>query len=187
MENKKEEQWGNIELPGLSDEVLLTKNWNKVSAARQNSKKALEVIAADYDNYRKKYLEAMERYKTDETWRKNQKEAADRFRNDSEHKKKQSDLMKKLQEDPEFNKKRVKGLKKAYKKPEVLAKMKVRHQSQPKRIQTPDGIFNSRKEAAAYYGVHSTQMNYRMGKYPDQYYYIDQDDNKIPSGYYKKK
>jgi len=29
------EQWGNIELPGLSDEELLNKNWNKITGARE--------------------------------------------------------------------------------------------------------------------------------------------------------
>lgn len=31
-------EWGNIELPGLSDEELFRKNWNQVAAARERSK-----------------------------------------------------------------------------------------------------------------------------------------------------
>lgn len=32
------EQWGNVELPGLSDEELLTKNWNHIGAVRERNK-----------------------------------------------------------------------------------------------------------------------------------------------------
>jgi len=35
MPNKKE--WGNIELPGLTDEELFTKNWTKIAAERAKS------------------------------------------------------------------------------------------------------------------------------------------------------
>lgn len=38
MTNTNTETWGNIELPGLSDEELFKKDWNKVAGARQRSK-----------------------------------------------------------------------------------------------------------------------------------------------------
>ena len=38
MLTKDKDEWGNIELPGLSDEELLTKNWNVVAAAQERSK-----------------------------------------------------------------------------------------------------------------------------------------------------
>lgn len=40
-----------------------------------------------------------------------------------------------------------------------------------KKIQTPDGIFASRTEAARHYGVTPSNMQYRMKRYPDQYFY----------------
>jgi len=33
----KQEVWGNVELPGLSDEELLSKNWNKVAAGKDRA------------------------------------------------------------------------------------------------------------------------------------------------------
>jgi hypothetical protein len=45
---KDKEQWGNIELPGLSDEKLLNTNWNYVEGIRQRGQSA---------DYRKKMSE----------------------------------------------------------------------------------------------------------------------------------
>lgn len=39
MHKDKDEEWGNIELPGLSDDKLLNTNWNRVSANREHWKK----------------------------------------------------------------------------------------------------------------------------------------------------
>jgi hypothetical protein len=41
-----------------------------------------------------------------------------------------------------------------------------------KPLQTPHGIFNSRKEAAEFYGFDPAQINYRLKKYPTEYYYL---------------
>jgi hypothetical protein len=38
MTNTNTTEWGNIELPGLSDEDLFKKDWNKVAAARERAK-----------------------------------------------------------------------------------------------------------------------------------------------------
>lgn len=37
MSNLNNEQWGNIQLPGLSDDKLLKTNWNQVTASRERS------------------------------------------------------------------------------------------------------------------------------------------------------
>jgi hypothetical protein len=55
--NKDNEEWGNIELPGLSDEELFAKNWNRVAAAR-------EIVKAREKNGWKEKNE--ERFKDDE-------------------------------------------------------------------------------------------------------------------------
>lgn len=39
MNNTNTEEWGNIELPGLSDEKLLSTNWHHVAVNRINGKK----------------------------------------------------------------------------------------------------------------------------------------------------
>ena len=41
-----------------------------------------------------------------------------------------------------------------------------------KKIQTPDGIFKSRNEAAAFYNIKPATLSFRLKKYPDQYFYI---------------
>jgi len=52
----------------------------------------------------------------------------------------------------------------------VKAKAKLRQN----KIQTPDGIFESRKAAAEFYGMKCpTGMNTRMKNHPDKYYYVE--------------
>lgn len=41
-----------------------------------------------------------------------------------------------------------------------------------KPIQTPAGVFNSRNEAAAHYGIKGPCLNYYLWRYPKEYYYI---------------
>jgi len=41
------------------------------------------------------------------------------------------------------------------------------------KIQTPDGVFNSRKEAAEFYRVHPTTINTKLKNHPDKFYYIE--------------
>jgi transcription elongation factor GreA-like protein len=41
-----------------------------------------------------------------------------------------------------------------------------------KKIKTPLGIFNSRKEAATYFNVAPEALNYRIKTKPQEYYYI---------------
>ena len=40
-----------------------------------------------------------------------------------------------------------------------------------KKIVTPDGVFDSRKSAAAYYGISPPSLGDRMKRYPSRYYY----------------
>jgi hypothetical protein len=52
-------------------------------------------------------------------------------------------------------------------------KLKESAQKRTNSIQTPDGIFESRKSAAAFYKIDPTAINRRMKKDPANYYYID--------------
>lgn len=49
-----DEQWGNIELPGLSDEKLHSTNWTKVTAAKHATKVRLELQNQDPDVFRER-------------------------------------------------------------------------------------------------------------------------------------
>lgn len=62
-----DEQWGNIELPGLSDEELFKKNWNLISAIRERYKD---------DEYRKKHAESIRTVTSSKKWLEGQKERA---------------------------------------------------------------------------------------------------------------
>lgn len=42
-----------------------------------------------------------------------------------------------------------------------------------KPLQTPDGVFDSRKAAAEFYKIDTSGINRRIKRYPDQYYYTD--------------
>ena len=47
-------------------------------------------------------------------------------------------------------------------------------QAKRKKIMTPDGIFNSRDECAAYYKIGGSAVNYRIKQYPKDYFYMEE-------------
>jgi len=46
-----------------------------------------------------------------------------------------------------------------------------------KKIKTPDGIFNSRNDASTFYNVKPSTISFRLKKYSDQYFYIEDNPN----------
>jgi hypothetical protein len=62
---KEKDEWGNIELPGLSDSELYNKNWNLVAAAQER-----------YNDleFRKKHKEAVQKVTSSKKWQEEQKE-----------------------------------------------------------------------------------------------------------------
>ena len=65
MINTNTETWGNIELPGLSDEELLTRNWESVARNRERNKNP------EYWKQLEKGLE----YRSNTSWKENNKKA----------------------------------------------------------------------------------------------------------------
>lgn len=71
------EQWGNIELPGLSDDELLNKNWNCVAANKERFndpeyKKRLSATmkeVKDSEEYQKAFTKAMKKRTKSNEWR----------------------------------------------------------------------------------------------------------------------
>jgi hypothetical protein len=43
--NTNTEEWGNIELPGLSDEELFKKNWNLSRKSNETYQKSMTIIS----------------------------------------------------------------------------------------------------------------------------------------------
>lgn len=64
--NKDKDEWGNIELPGLSDEELYSKNWNKVAAIREVSQR---------DSWKENNKKAGTKRKQDQSWRQKVKDS----------------------------------------------------------------------------------------------------------------
>ena len=150
MTNKKDE-WGNIEVPGVSDEELYSKNWNKV---RDSAK-----LVKD-DNWKKQHREGIKN-RTNDTWHKLVSEAN-----------------KEKARKPEVREKHLQGLEKRNNSLEFKQKQKDNGLKRRKPIQVPWGVFDSRK-AAVDYGNNNGIGN-AMGKIqaglktnPTEYFYID--------------
>lgn len=167
---KQDDEWGNIELPGLSDEELFTKNWNVVAANRDKAKDPKWIEAQKEGNavrwldpeFRKKNKERYQdpelaekiRIKNqtlakDPTWLEKMKSINENKRKDPAHIERHQTAVDIRTKDPDWQK-------------------TVKRKS----IQTPDGIFESRVAAAKFYNVKPPVINFRLKKYPDQYYYI---------------
>jgi len=150
MEKQNKSEWGNIELPGLTDEELFTTDWNHLDAvkARSASKEYQEKLTKylSSDHYKKSRKEWSQRAKTDKQYKKRRRQGIDNFLNDP-------DRYNEWRKNLEAAKDRI-----------IRAKYKP--------MQTPDGIFESLKAAAAHYGIHVSSMRDRMKHNPDKYYYI---------------
>jgi hypothetical protein len=66
---------------------------------------------------------------------------------------------------------------------ETLKKQKI---AQGKRVWAEGKIFISRKDAARHYEIDPATFGARMKKFPDQFYYVDKDGNKISKEKYNK-
>lgn len=148
-------EWGNIELPGVSDEKLFNTNWNKVAAIQEMVKKRsngpwkeknLKFLTELSENpkWKKKHDNAMSKLSKDLTWLENQKKAgANRSK------------------DPKWQENHKKAI-----------------NATKKMIQTPYGIFESRVDAVRYMsdlGIinASRKVDAWLKSKPDEYYYLD--------------
>jgi hypothetical protein len=149
MDKHDRDEWGNIPLPGLSDEELFSKNWDH--SARNYERYA-------DPTYKKRHHEAIIKATQSEEWKKNQLEANQRMRT-KEWNQKHLEIMKELYKDPNW----IENVKKANSSPERNAKIS---KALSLIIQTPDGIFTS-KEAKEYYGLTITGIRYRCNTLAD--------------------
>lgn len=189
-------EWGNIELPGLSDEELHGKNWNHITGMREfwNSdegklqreryskmtKQANAVRLSDPE-YREKQAEISRQIAKNPDRNRKLSQSQKEYWNSEQGKKHRSELQQSNWE--KHYETMAEAIRKSYRETdrgkrvsEALLnsdKCKANGLRQRNKIQTPDGVFNSRKEAAEYYGVHSTTMNTRMKNHPTEYYYIE--------------
>ena len=120
------EQWGNIELPGLSDEELLNKNWNVVAENKERLKDP---------EYKKRLSASMKKVKETE-----------------EYKKAFSKAMKKRTKSTDWREKTKAAAEKRSAKPEYQAKLKeALRKANSIPIVTPEGQFEVISDACRYY------------------------------------
>lgn len=159
MTNEKDE-WGNISLPGLSDEELYKTNWNKVAHAHTkiNNPEFSNVMKRKFKEI-KVTQEYQENYNKGMSKRDNTYQAVNNSRNDVREKISNS----------------LKGYQKSQ---EHLDKVAEQNRLRSKAICTPYGNFESRKLAVEY--LSSTGLinaGKKLDKWlktkPTEYYYLD--------------
>lgn len=186
--------WGNIQLPGLSDEELLNTNWNHKDAVnnywnspqgkkqKEINKKRSVLLNKERLNdpsYRKRLVETSTAVAKNPERNKKLSKSSQEFWNSEKGKETRSQQSKKnWKENYETMRK---GLKDRYADGKLGAKIsqalkssdkiKQMGKQQSNEIHTPDGVFPSRKAAAEFYGIHPTSMNKRLSNDPENYYY----------------
>jgi hypothetical protein len=141
-------EWDNQELPGIPDEVLLTKNWEQIDLNREIVKNRIK------NGWLEKNREAIKNRKLG-------------------YGEKISKTSKKLRSNPEWKKEWLKTIAERNKDPEYQAKLKEGRKKLCKPIMTPAGRFESRAEAARHYNIWSARIGTFLKKDPDNWYYIE--------------
>ncbi len=145
------DQWGNIELPGLSDEELFGKNWNMV----RNSANLVKNL----------------------DWKTNHKNGIQN-RSCSDWREKTAVANKKKAHEQINRQNYLAGIEKRNQSAKFLDQLKQNGTKRKKPIQVPWGLFDSRKSAVEY--AKKNNITNALGKIqkglianPDQYYYIE--------------
>ena len=135
-------EWGNIELPGITDEELHSKKWQQV---RKD--------ITDTTQWKSSHSKGIEK-RSDSTWKENVTKGNQKKYTD-EYLAKHRERIKKRTDSDKFKKAvKANGIKRR------------------KPVMTPDGVFDSRKAAADHYKCACSWIGALIKKYPGQYYYI---------------
>ena len=171
MTNKKDE-WGNISLPGMSDETLLNTNWNRIAGAREAVKvreqtgwKAKNEKRYEDPEYARRVAKSVsETYSTPEG---RQKQSAKQHPQKEETKQK-------------IREANVGKVRKGQDWIASMAEKKKGNTCRAKPIVTPMGVFVSKKTAAAFYidNGHTTRKTI-----PSAICWIDVQTKKPNSGF----
>ena len=143
MSNTNTEEWGNIELPGLSDDELFKKNWNRVAAGSENKNNEKLLKLAERKKQDPNFSLTMQQVsaKRDENYYLKLKQGIESRDNTYQSRSNQR---------PEVRKKISESLKARTKTQEHLDKVAEKNRARSKPIHTPYGLFPSRKLAAEY-------------------------------------
>lgn len=153
--NTNTEEWGNIELPGLSDEVLYKKNWNRVAINkerfsdvkfREKHKKSI-IDAVNTEEVKRKKKLAQKKFRTDEYNKNHQKVMADLYKSS-----RWKESVLNANKNPVRNQKIREALSFG--------------------VHTPLGEFQTLGQAAIAHNITSEGIRYRIKTKPKDYYYL---------------
>lgn len=153
---------------GTDKQIEARLNWindEEIQKKRIASLRSEETSKKLSEGHRKRYENPEERKKTGLATKKS-------FINDPTRKQKAIEASKKIWSNPALKKQASKSHKKQWKdksKRKQLSNSMKEIRKYP--IMTPDGEFESTEKAAEHFGVSRATINYRIGKYPEQYYY----------------
>lgn len=170
-----EEGWGNIELPGLSDDELYAKDWNRTAA---NQEKARDPV------WRKKRYDALLKKTSTETWKQNHRLGVDKRtaeNNDwkanvgtaNREKAKSDNWIAKCQLAMEKNKANAKWIEMKKQSGKTLGL------NNSRKVKTPDGVFDSVRQAREFYKIPDQGIQFLMKTFPKKFYYLDQGPGEI--------
>lgn len=166
-------EWGNVKLPGLTDEELYNKNWTLITANREVAKNR------DKDgSWSRKNAEAAKNRRPG--WSSTISETGKKTRAVPGWKDYYKETVKKRNDNPEYTKKLHQGIEKRNKDPNWHKKNAEAAKKRIKAIMTPEGKFNSVNDAIEHYNKlrnsrHSESwLMTQRKKHPDKFYLIDQ-------------
>jgi len=180
-------EWGNVQLPGMTDEKLHSTNWNYVTGIKQrnvdpiyiesikrrtqskewqeaNHKSVLETVQTE--TWKKNHAEGIERMKNDPKWQQGQKERAERRKSNEVWQMNKAEANRKLAKDPTWLENNKKSVRKHCAKP----------------IVTPVGVFAAIVDAGQEYNKIRNFNNGRkwiinqLKVNPKEFYYISKEE-----------
>ena len=190
----KDTEWGNIELPGLSDEKLLATNWNRVSASRDAVIKRSQTAwkpniikrnkkMAESEQWQQAHLAAAVKRKTENSdWRNNVISANQAKGADLEFRKTLSQAHLKLYQDPEHVKKHQEGREKMKNNGVWADNVRKAARARRQAVVTPQGAFNSRPSVCEHYKIDITTLGRWLKNKPTEFYYISQEEYTLLTG-----
>ena len=182
------DEWGNIELPGLSDKELYGKNWNTaLTEAEKEHRRKINKANMSNPVYRKQW-DVAQKAGVKKAWDseagKKRKETLgkkiSKFRKENpreyteEERTQRRETTKNLHQDPEFRKKYEEGLsKRNYHTDAAIKGRKKAGETRRKIIVTPHGEIATLAAMSAFYNINVGSCQSRMKDKPHLYYYKD--------------
>jgi hypothetical protein len=176
----RKDNWGNQELPGISNDELLSEEFYKKFVNAETA--ARNKLLAQDPTWRALVKAGVERRNSDPIYKKIMED----MYSSEEYKFLRRSIGKQLKEDAEWQKKHNEGIQnflndkekvKVWKQ-NVEAKRHLTTEAKYKSYTTPDGVFPSLMEAAKFYSISGPSLKSRAKFKPDQYYFTEEGPGK---------